>query len=44
MGLAQRISDIKIGKKLGVGFIVVIAASLAITSVSYTHLTLPTKA
>ncbi|MGC1067083.1 methyl-accepting chemotaxis protein [Pantoea agglomerans] len=35
MGLAQRISDIKIGKKLGVGFIVVIAASLAITFIAF---------
>lgn len=35
MGLAQRISSIKIGKKLGVGFIVVIAASLAITFIAF---------
>ncbi|MGK3141671.1 methyl-accepting chemotaxis protein [Pantoea sp. C2G6] len=35
MGLSQRISDIKIGKKLGVGFIIVIAASLAITFLAF---------
>ena len=35
MGLAQRISSIKIGKKLGVGFVVVIAASLAITFIAF---------
>ncbi|EFM19349.1 MULTISPECIES: methyl-accepting chemotaxis protein [unclassified Pantoea] len=35
MGLTQRISDIKIGKKLGAGFIVVIAASLAITFMAF---------
>jgi len=35
MGLAQRISSIKIGKKLGVGFIVVIVASLAITFMAF---------
>ncbi|ORM84461.1 methyl-accepting chemotaxis protein [Pantoea deleyi] len=35
MGLSQRISDIKIGKKLGAGFILVIAASLAITFMAF---------
>ena len=35
MGLAQHISNIKIGKKLGVGFIVVIAASLVITFIAF---------
>ena len=35
MGLSQRISDIKIGKKLGAGFIVLIAASLAITFMAF---------
>ncbi|WP_313654131.1 methyl-accepting chemotaxis protein [Pantoea sp.] len=35
MGLSQRISDIKIGKKLGTGFIIVIAASLAITMMAF---------
>ncbi|MDH2066328.1 methyl-accepting chemotaxis protein [Pantoea sp. GD03673] len=35
MGLAQRIANIKIGKKLGVGFVVVIAASLAITFIAF---------
>lgn len=35
MSLATRISNIKIGKKLGVGFIVVIAASLAITFIAF---------
>ena len=35
MGLAQHISGIKIGKKLGAGFIIVIAASLAITWLAF---------
>jgi len=35
MGFAQRISNIKIGKKLGAGFIIVIAASLAITFIAF---------
>ncbi|AMG59088.1 methyl-accepting chemotaxis protein [Pantoea vagans] len=35
MSLAQRISSIKIGKKLGVGFVVVIAVSLAITFIAF---------
>ncbi|MGD9425225.1 methyl-accepting chemotaxis protein [Pantoea sp. NSTU24] len=35
MGLSQRISDIKIGKKLGAGFVLVIAASLAITFMAF---------
>ncbi|WP_337010279.1 methyl-accepting chemotaxis protein [Pantoea sp. AS142] len=35
MGLTQRISNIRIGKKLGFGFIIVIAASLAITFMAF---------
>lgn len=35
MGLAHSLSNIKIGKKLGAGFIIVIAASLAITVIAF---------
>ncbi|MDZ7280066.1 methyl-accepting chemotaxis protein [Pantoea eucrina] len=35
MGLVQRLSNIKIGKKLAAGFVIVIAASLAISIIAF---------